>query len=170
MSRLIKILNSIEEWTLVVILLALAFTAFVQVICRYILDFSFIWMEELNRYLGVFIAFLGAAIGVKYGTHFSMDLIYEKVESDRFRNALQVIVNLMCGLIFFVVAWYGWEQAMKLRKFGVMTSALLLPKYWAYLPVPFFSVIMGVRFLNIARMRLGRLIKGRPYVIGSEES
>ena len=115
---MLRVLNRLEEWTLVLVLLALAFLSFAQVFCRYFLNFSFTWMEELSRYVGVFIAFLGASIGVKYGSHFSMDLVYERVSSDRWRHALKAMVNTVCGVLFLVVAWYGWEQAMKLRRFG----------------------------------------------------
>jgi C4-dicarboxylate transporter DctQ subunit len=150
MHLLKKTINGLEEWTLTLVLLGLAFLTFVQVICRYVLDFSFSWSEEVARYLGVFITFLGAALGVKYGFHFSMDLVYEKVRSDRFRQVLQVVVNLLSGILFLVVAWYGFEQTMKLRQYGVLTAVLQLPKYWAYLPVPVFSIVIAVRFFILS--------------------
>ena len=131
MQRILRVLNSMEEWTLVLVLLGMAFLSFVQVFCRYVLHFSFTWMEELGRYLGVFIAFLGASLGVKYSSHFSMDLIYERVSNDRLRHGLKATINIISGVMLLVIAWYGWEQAMKLRTFGVLTSALRLPKYWA---------------------------------------
>ncbi len=84
MPRLLQIINNIEEWTLVLIILGLAVVSFVQVLCRYLLGFSFTWMEELGRSLAVFIAFLGASIGVRQGAHFSMDLIYERVSKRSF--------------------------------------------------------------------------------------
>ncbi|HMK36153.1 MAG TPA: TRAP transporter small permease [Desulfomonilaceae bacterium] len=163
MKRFVRILNEIEEWTLVMVLLGLGFLCSVQVFCRYALHFSFVWSEEVNRYLGVFLAFLGAAVGVKYGSHFAMDLIYERVSSDRFRHCLKVVVYLLSCIMCFVVAWFGWAQAMKLRQFGVLTSALALPKYWAYLPIPFFSVVMGVRFFSGAAKHLRSMINGIPF-------
>lgn len=129
------------------VLLALAIASFVQVVCRYFIGFSFTWMEEVTRMASVFIAFLGAAIGVKYGTHFSMVFVYERLRSDRVRQMLLLLVNLVCCVVLLVVAYYGWEQAMKLRRFGTLTAVLRIPKYLPYLPIPVFSVIMAVRFL-----------------------
>jgi C4-dicarboxylate transporter, DctQ subunit len=163
MTRFVRVLNSLEEWTLVLILLGLALVSFVQVICRYLFGFSFTWMEEVGRHVSIFIAFLGAAIGVKYGTHFSMDLMYERVQNDRFRHFLKIVINIISGLILFVVAWYGWQQTMKLQQFGVLTPVLKLPKYWAYLPIPIFSIIMGIRFFSLARSHLIKLIRGEPF-------
>ncbi len=163
MTRLIRVLNSLEEWTLVLILLGLSIVAFAQVICRYVFGFSFTWMEEIGRHISILIAFLGAAIGVKYGTHFSMDLVYERVRSDGFRHFLKILINVISGIIVLVIAWYGWQQTMKLRQFGVLTPVLKMPKYWAYLPIPIFSVIMGLRFFNLARNHLTKLIRGEPF-------
>jgi C4-dicarboxylate transporter, DctQ subunit len=146
----LRILNRVEELTLVLVLLVLAFLSFAQVFCRYVLGFSFTWMEEISRYSGVFVAFLGASIGVKHGSHFSMDLIYERVSNDRIRHGLKFLINVAGGLLFLVIAYYGWEQAMKLQRFGTLTAVLQFPKYWAYLPVPFFSLIMSVRFFGLS--------------------
>ncbi len=146
MKKLIRALNLAEEWTLVLVLLGLACLTFVQVCSRYLLNYSFTWMEELSRYLGVFIAFLGASLGVKYGAHFSMDLVYERVQNDRIRHALKIFVNAFCGVLFIVIAYYGLIQTLKLQHFGVSTSALQLPKYWAYAPIPFFSIFIALRF------------------------
>lgn len=170
MRKIIKILNQIEEWTLVLVLLGLSFLIFIEAICRYFLSFNFTWTEELGRYLGVFITFLGASLGVKYGMHFSMDLLYEKVSGNRFRHALKVAINLVSGVTFLIVAWYGWEQTMKLRGFGATTPALQLPKYWAYLPVPFFSVIMSIRFFNLGYRHFRGLLRNEPFTMMKLES
>jgi C4-dicarboxylate transporter DctQ subunit len=169
MKPVLNILNRLEEWTLTLVLLGLAFLTFAQVFCRYVLDFSFSWSEELARYLGVFITFLGAALGVKYGFHFSMDLVYEKVKNDRFRQGLQVFVNLLSGLLFLVVAWYGWQQTLKLHKFGVVTAALELPKYWTYLPIPVFSVVMALRFFRQATGYFLQMARGEAFRIIKDE-
>ena len=165
MRKIADILNLIEEWTLVMALLGLAFLAFVQVICRYALGFSFTWMEELARYLGVFIAFLGASLGVKYGTHFSMTLVYERISSDRIRHVLQILVNLISATLFMIVAWYGLEQTLTLRQYGALTSALELPKYWAYLPIPFFSVFISLRFFRLFLKHAAGFARNEPFTM-----
>lgn len=170
MPRLQRIINHIEEWTLVLIILGLAFIAFVQVLCRYLLGFSFTWMEELSRSLAVFIAFLGASIGVRQGTHFSMDLLYEKLSSDRVRHALQMLVYTLSAAIFVVVAWFGLEQVMKLRGFGVVTSAIRVPKYWAYVPIPFFSAIMAIRSFSRVVNHLLAAVRNEPFSMGGKKS
>ena len=74
-NRFFSFIHRVEEFTLVWTILILALIGFVQVISRYVFSYSFTWYEELGRYIGVFVAFLGASIGVRTGSHFTMDLL-----------------------------------------------------------------------------------------------
>lgn len=166
MRRIIEAVNKIEEWTLVLVLLGLAVLTFVQVVSRYVFNFSFTWQEEVARYLGVFIAFLGASLGVKYGTHFSMDLLFERVSNDRFRHGLKIVICAISIVIFLIIAVYGWEQAMKLRQFTARTSVLQIPKYWVYLPIPFFSLVMAWRFGYLGWKHVAAFVRNEPFNSG----
>ncbi len=170
MRSIIRLLNKVEEYTLVFVLLTLAFLSCIEVFCRYCLGFSFTWSQELARYVGVFVVFLGASLGVKYGTHFSMDLVYERVSSHRFRHGLRMVASVLSAGMFLIVAWYGWIQTDKLRHYEALTAVFQLPKYWFYLPVPVFSVIISIRFLILAVKHLGGLVRNEPFSMMKQES
>lgn len=163
MRKAIQLINNIEEYSVVVLLLGLALVSFVEVICRYGLSFSFTWMEEVCRYGGVLVTFLGASLGVKYGVHFSMDLVYERVSNDRFRHGLQVAANLLSGLMFMVVFWYGLVQTVKLYELGPKMAVLPLYKYWAYVPIPVFSVFIALRFFHLSARHLQAFVRNEPF-------
>ena len=80
MQRFFSFINRVENITLVWTILALAVIGFIQVIARYVFNYSFTWFEELGRYVGVFVAFLGASIGVRTGSHFTMDLVVSHMD------------------------------------------------------------------------------------------
>lgn len=165
MRRIIKVINNIEEYSVVLILLGLAFLSFVEVICRYLLDFSFTWLEEVSRNIGILVAFLGASLGVKYGVHFSMDFVYERVSNDRFRHGLQVFMNVASGLMFLVICWYGWVQVVKLYEFGPKMAVLPLRKYWVYVPVALFSIFIAMRFFHLAGKHLRAFVRNEPFTM-----
>lgn len=146
MQRICHFLDRAENLTLVWTILALAFIGFIQVIARYVFNYSFTWYEELGRYLGVFIAFLGAAIGVKTGSHFTMDLIVSKMRQP-FQGLTRILTHTLCGLFFFVVAWTSWKIVARMYGYGTTSPTMQIPMYVAYLPIPIFSVIIGIRFL-----------------------
>ncbi|MCB2189633.1 MAG: TRAP transporter small permease [Deltaproteobacteria bacterium] len=150
MQRILTILNKLEELTLGVGLLALAGMAFVEVVLRYLFNFSFTWFEELSRYAGVFLTFLGASLGVKYGTHFTMDFFVQRA-GPRTAHLMRLAAALLGAGLFFLVAWLAWLHAWKLRRYGVTSAALGLPMFWAYLPISVFSFTLALRLLNQAR-------------------
>ncbi len=145
MKRFIRVLNHIEEGTLALVLMGLAFLAFIEVISRYLFSHSFPWFEELSRYMGVFMTFLGASLGVKYGTHFSMDLCLTKA-SPRVANLINIVTCLAAMALFFTVAYLGVLHVLKLKQFGVKSAAMQLPMYIAYLPIAIFSLTMALRY------------------------
>lgn len=149
MKLFLKFVHRLEEWTLTITLLGLAVVAFVQVFCRYVLGISFPWFEEAGRYLGVFITFLGAAIGIRYGMHFAMDLVITSLPG-RLGAALRCLSNLLCAACFAVVVWHSWKLTMRIRGYETTTATMQLPMWWAYMPIPVFSAVMVWRFASQA--------------------
>jgi hypothetical protein len=90
MQKFWKLLNNIEELFLGYTLLILAFGATYQVTMRYGFGIAYDWFEEWARYLTVLITFVGAGLGVKYGTHFSMEALTQYAP-DRFAHLVKVI-------------------------------------------------------------------------------
>jgi C4-dicarboxylate transporter DctQ subunit len=161
MRRIIRFANNLEEYSLGLSLLALALFACVQVFTRYVLNYSFAWFEELSQYACVFLTFLGASLGIKYGTHFTMSAVVDRLPRNmiRFVNAL---VYLICALFFVVVAYYGTKHCIKHYNFGNLSAALRLPMFVPYLPIPIFSAIMAVRCLMIAAFNIFGTRDGEP--------
>lgn len=149
MQTLIHIIDRFEHTILVWTIVGLAGIGFVQIFGRYIFNYSFTWFEELGRYIGVFIAFLGAAIGVKKGSHFSMDLIV-KMLNPLYRKYLQFFSNLLSGAFFFVITFYSTKMIIKIYGFGSTSPTLGIPMYIVYFPILLFSFVMGVRFFLCA--------------------
>ena len=93
-----------------------------QIVSRYTaLIPSWIWTEELSRFLFIWMIMLGSMVGVREGTHFIVDVWPEL--RPRPAAALQVVTNLFVlafALVF--VAWgvqfvrFGWNQTSELAE------------------------------------------------------
>jgi C4-dicarboxylate transporter DctQ subunit len=146
LQKLKRIVDWIERSVLVWTIVGLAVIGFIQVFCRYVFNYSFTWFEELGRYLGVFIAFLGAGIGAKNGAHFSMDLIVRTI-SQPYRRYLQCMISLMSSGFFVLITFYSGKIIARIYNYQSTSPTLGLPMYIAYLPIIFFSGVMAIRFL-----------------------
>ncbi len=146
MHRFFSIINRVENITLVWTILALALIGFIQVIARYMFNYSFTWFEELGRYLGVFVAFLGASIGVRTGSHFTMDLVVSHMDRP-WQGMVRALTNCLSAGFFFIVAYHSWKIVLRMHGYETTSPTMQIPMFIAYLPIPVFSVIIGIRFL-----------------------
>lgn len=163
MRTILKALNRLEEGVLGLGLLGLAVMSFVGVVSRYVFDYSFTWMEEFGRYFCVFLTFLGASLGVKYGMHFSMDFLVTRVPP-RAGQLMRLASNIIGAALFSIVAVLAWQHSFKMLKFGTTSAAMGLPMFWAYLPISVFSGTMVLRFLNQCRGHIKGLVSGEPLI------
>lgn len=159
MQMLVKIFNAIEEYLLGVTLLGLAIYSFIQVLTRYILNYSFTSYEEVARYGCIFITFLGASLGIKYSSHFAMTAVVERLPY-RFRHLVSALVWLISALFFFMVTYFGIIQCLKQIRFGVVAPALQIPMFIFVLPIPVFAAVMGCRSLGLLYKALVCTFKG----------
>ncbi len=145
MHKIADFIDRVENITLVWTILGLAFIGFVQVICRYLFNYSFTWFEEFGRFMGVFLAFLGAGIGVKTGSHFTMDLVVIHLKPP-WQQLLRSLTSAGCGVFFFFVAWFSVKIVSRMYGYETTSPTMEIPMYIPYLPIPVFSVVMGIRF------------------------
>ena len=149
MNKISHFIDRLERATLVWTILGLALIGFIQVFARYLFNYSFTWFEELGRYLGVFVAFLGGGIGVKTGSHFTMDLIVMHLDRP-WQQLLKSATSILSALFFVLVAYYSWRIVIRMYGYETTSPAMEIPMYVAYLPIPFFSMVMGFRFFAAA--------------------
>ncbi|MCG8529609.1 MAG: TRAP transporter small permease [Desulfovibrionales bacterium] len=142
LDRIHRMENFILVWTI----LGLALIGFVQVFTRYLFNYSFTWFEELGRYMGVFIAFLGASIGVRTGSHFTMDLVVSKL-SRPWRRPIVLFTHILSAFFFIIVAWYSYKSVVRMYGYETTSPTMEIPMYIAYMPIPVFSVFIALRFL-----------------------
>jgi TRAP-type C4-dicarboxylate transport system permease small subunit len=140
MKTLIAAYSRLLTWLMVATVAILVLPVSLQIISRYTqLIPSYIWTEELSRFLFIWMVMLGAMVGVKEGTHFEVDIW---PELGRRGNAMLKIVSSLFVLLFALVFIY-W--GMKFVQFGWYQESEL-----AELPMPFIFIawpLAGVTWL-----------------------
>ena len=121
-----RLLNRLLVATVAILVIPVS----LQIVSRYTqLIPSYIWTEELSRFLFIWMVMLGAMVGIKEGTHFEVDIW---PELGRRANALLKIVSNLFVLIFALVFVY-W--GIKFVEFGWHQESEL-----AELPMPFIFI------------------------------
>jgi len=122
--------EKIISFILVIFTFVMLFSILVQIIAR-IFRVTVIWTSDLATFLFVWIAFLGAAIAVKTGEHFVVDIFPPKWnENKAFRISLEILAIALQFIVGYVLLRYGIDnvKALSLR----------------------YSYALGIRLSNIA--------------------
>lgn len=162
MENLIKKLNKVEEGLLGMALLGLAMLTFVETGLRYTVSHTFAWFGEFANYSMIFCTYLGAAIGVKYGTHFSMEALTEYCP-DRVSHLLKTVAYLISGVVCILFIYYGIVHILKMKSFGVKSPAMQLPMFIPYIPIPLFSISMAFRFFALSHKHCMKFLRREPF-------
>jgi TRAP-type C4-dicarboxylate transport system permease small subunit len=122
------------------LLLGVSMTAIVilQVFCRYLLNHSLFWSEELARYLLVWLTFTGATVAYYRNMHPGVDVVFRRLQRKN-RTRIRQFVHLVSLVFFLIIIWYGFSFAYFIR--AQTTAALSLPKWLVFLIIPLSGLL-----------------------------
>src|SRR5262245_66399091 len=102
-----RLVARIEAGIIVLLVFCLTAVTFAQVITRYGLGDPLIWSEELARYLFVWVSMIGAALAIRQGGHFGLDLLIRRMPA--FRPILAPVVTTVVTVFLAIVLKAGTE-------------------------------------------------------------
>ena len=137
MKRLIELYHRLLTWLMVAAVAILVVPVSLQIISRYTaLIPSYIWTEEMSRFLFIWMVMLGAMIGIREGTHFEVD-VWPDLKPRA--NALLRIVSHIFVLIFALVfVWWGIEFVR--FGWGQLSELAELPMPYIFIAWPLAGV------------------------------
>src|SRR5438045_8582926 len=149
MKRIIEWYHRLLTWLMVATVAILIVPVTLQIISRYTaLIPSWIWTEELSRFLFIWMVMLGAMIGIREHSHFEVDVWPELGAKPA---ALVRILSDLAILVFALVfVWwgiqfvrFGWDQLSELAE---------LPMPWILLAWPIagitWAMFLGESFVD----------------------
>jgi TRAP-type C4-dicarboxylate transport system permease small subunit len=96
------------RWLLAIAVGILIFPVSLQIFSRYTeLIPSYIWTEEMARFLFVWMIMIGAMVGIRESTHFDVD-VWPKL-GPRGRALLKIISSVFVLAFALVFIWWGWQ-------------------------------------------------------------
>lgn len=139
----IDFLVNVTEGLTALMALIMLISLFWQVFTRFVLKVPSIWTEEVARYSFIFMALLGAAVGVRNSTHFGMNLFTDKLKGKVYEYYMKYFVN---GVIFassLLIIFYGYHFTISygLRR---VSPTFLFPMSWVFMIIPISGLLMAI--------------------------
>lgn len=123
----------VNQWLIIALMASMAALVFVNVLSRYLLGNSLIWVEEFTQYEMVFVTYLGAGLALREGRHVAVDTLQDLLPA-RLRTWLRTLIALAMAAFLAVVCVLGVQ--MTIFTWDQETPAMNIPAGIPYLAVP----------------------------------
>lgn len=133
----------------------------VEVLSRYVLKFSIMFVNAGSRFLLVWFFTVGAGLALRHGAHAGFDLLVTKTAANH-RRRVVVAAQLLALLFFLEMLWAGvhslgaaWTQ---------VEPGLEISLVWGFLAIPvgFALLVYHLAVLMAATLRRGAESAGGP--------
>lgn len=146
LARLSEITDKACRAFLIFCFAVMVVVCLLQVFCRYILDSSLSWPEELTIYLMAWMTFIGSAVAVKSSEHIAVDILLvflpEKIKKFCFL-ALKIIS------FFIVVFLFKASLGLTTESLSMVSDALGISMIWPRLGMPIGSALMALHLFSM---------------------
>lgn len=152
MKKILDSYQSLLRWLMVASVAILMVPITMQVISRYTqLIPSYIWTEELSRFVFIWMVMLGAMIALRDGTHFDVDVwpTLRPRPNAMLRIATNLLILVFAGVyVYWGIEFvrFGWNQSSELAE---------LPMTYIFVAWPLagitWVVFLGEQFLQDLR-------------------
>ena len=108
LERITAAYSRLLSWLLIAAVAILIIPVSLQIFSRYTsLIPSYIWTEEMARFLFVWMIMIGAMVGIRESTHFDVDVWPEL--GPRATALLKIVSSVFILGFALVFVWWGWQ-------------------------------------------------------------
>jgi TRAP-type C4-dicarboxylate transport system permease small subunit len=156
MKRFKWFLKNFEEVCGAFLLFSMALLAFINVLTRYFIKYSFASTEELEVASLVFLTMLGSSAAFKKDLHLKL-MYLENKASPRYKFFLNVLALLLSLFLFTTIGFLSYFHIIDEIDLNITTEALNIPEWIYVLAIPLGSILINIRIIQ----RLIKLFKER---------
>jgi TRAP-type C4-dicarboxylate transport system permease small subunit len=111
-----------------------------EIVSRALASTSFLWSEELSRYVLIWITYFGAAAVTRDNSHIRVEFLIDRLHPAA-RRIVEMLVALLCLVFSTVICIVSMRYVSDSRDLGMMSAD-------SYLPVPIwvFQLIIPIGF------------------------
>lgn len=156
LRKLAKGIHLSYEVFVMIILTFMILSVFVNVLTRYVLNYSIGWVDESSRFLFIWLVFLGAVLAYGQNEHIGLDFFLEYVPV-KCRRLIVIVAHILVLAVLGVMTIYGYRVALRARN---LSPGLGLRMTYVYIVVPLSAALMGL--ITVKKIVDGVLALFRP--------
>ncbi len=139
------LMRNIEKIICVAIFAAMTLLGFVNVLVRYVTNYSFAPTEEILINGFLLLTIFGAAIAARAGEHLAVTLVYDILPAWP-RKVVLLLSLLLSSVLLLLSAWFSYELVLNQINSGINSYALQIPAWYYSAGVPLGFILVLIRF------------------------
>lgn len=148
MKKVLKVLQKMEDYILIIAFAGMVICSFAQVVNRNFIHASIAWFDEVALYCMIYMALLGAEAGLRDGTQIAVTAL-----TDKLNGMAKKVVSLIGRLIVIVFSadMFYWSVRMAEKQIatGQRSSALGVP-----MVIPYMSLVLSFGIIVVVQTGL----------------
>jgi C4-dicarboxylate transporter, DctQ subunit len=157
-------LEQFEEVLIMVLMAAMTLLSFVQVIARYVFNYSFVWALEVIGVMFAWLIFIGMSYGVRAHAHIGVDALVKSLGGKTARFML-VASAVLCIVYSLIVVWGSTLYVMKMYEVGILMQDVPIQQWIPRAVMPIGFALLTFRFVQV----LVRALRGEDvHMLGDE--
>jgi len=145
--RLSRVIDRYTGWVGIALLAIMFIILFLQVFCRYVLNNSLPWPEEVAVILLSWMGFLGASIALRERMHVGLTAMIDSLSTKK-KAAVMLFIDGLVGFFGGYLLIYGWKIAMFVGE-RQKTPFTDIPYFYLYLAVPIGGILFVVHSVTL---------------------
>lgn len=123
---------------------AMTLLSFVQVVARYVFNYSFVWALEVTGVMFAWLIFIGMSYGVRVGAHIGVDAVVRML-GERAARAVGMVALALCMVYAVIVGWGGTQYVLKMHEIGILMEDVPVQQWVPRLVLPIGYAMLLLR-------------------------
>ena len=145
MKKVLRTLQHLENWLLVITFTVMVIAIFVQVVNRNIFKIPVSGFEEAAKYCMVYMVMLGTELGLRDGTQIAVTGVVDKFHG-KARKILLMVSKLIVIGFAGVMTTTSWNMVMKQVQTGQTSPGLGIP-----MTVPYAALLLAFALITVVQ-------------------
>ena len=141
--------NHIESILGAILMAVMASLSFMNVVTRYVFNYSTAWTEELVIYLAVWATLAGTALAYRQGSNLMVVVIYNKTRGI-VKKALYLFSTVASISFFTILGYYGYHQVRFEFLYNTLMESVPIKMGYFSASIPICSVLIICRIIEKA--------------------
>lgn len=121
---------------------------FTQVLTRYLFFYSISWIEELTRFLMIWMVMLGTAVAVRQKQHIVIDVAEMLIKNALYLKWYRFFLSIAGVTFSITLCLLSYVVVERTASYGQLSGAMRIPMYFANGSFLIASVLMIIHYLE----------------------